>query len=62
MVVSRAPAQPLLEFTLDQLFERREGRCLTAAAYYKCANAVSDLSSATPLNICVRKPCPLHLG
>src|SRR5207248_8302636 len=26
-------ALPLLQFTLDQLFERREGRLLTAAAY-----------------------------
>ncbi len=26
-------ALPLLQFTLDQLFERRDGRCLTMAAY-----------------------------
>jgi WD40 repeat protein/DNA-binding XRE family transcriptional regulator len=33
-VSGQVGALPLLEFTLDQLFERREGRCLTVAAYH----------------------------
>jgi WD40 repeat protein/class 3 adenylate cyclase len=34
-VRDQAGALPLLQFTLDQLFERREGRLLTEAAYHE---------------------------
>jgi hypothetical protein len=40
----QAGALPLLQFTLDQLYERREERCLTVAAY----QALGGVQGALP--------------
>lgn len=43
-VRGQAGALPLLEFTLDQLFERREGRLITVAAYHELGGVQGALA------------------